>query len=89
MLPFDTDNPEFARGVELGIIYAELWMLPPPSTRYERLIHTSNLEMMIRVAEQQGWSLKVEAIGEGAELDEWTKITMDRLQIPRAEGELE
>ena len=50
VLPFDTDDEEFCRGVEMGIVWAELkhrdaW------DRFDATVHGNNAEMMVRIAE--------------------------------------
>lgn len=59
LLPFDTSHPEFARGFELG----RLWAIAR-STEDEivETIHATNLEMLLRVAEAMGRRVAVEDI---------------------------
>lgn len=47
-LPFDTDNSEFVRGVEVGRVWEILKNTPE---EFEQTVHVSNAEMMIRMAE--------------------------------------
>jgi hypothetical protein len=46
-LPFDTDNADFRRGVEAGM----LWEAVRRSPVVSMLIHADNAEMAIRIAE--------------------------------------
>lgn len=49
LLPFDTDEPEFARGFELGRLWATL--RTNPAEEIEELVHSNNAEMALRMAE--------------------------------------
>jgi hypothetical protein len=81
LLRFDTDDPEFIRGVEVGMVWAHLESLPVEATTYERTVHTANLEMLLRVADSLGWALRPEASTDedGVSYDEWTVVSMTRL----------
>jgi hypothetical protein len=57
VLAFDTDAPEFARGVEVGRIWERLSLEPEPLVQ---TIHASNAEMMLRIAEATGRSVSAE-----------------------------
>ena len=57
VLGFDTDDPEFARGVELGRLLERLRVEPDPLSE---LVHISNAEMVLRV----GDALRRPVIGE-------------------------
>lgn len=48
-LPFDTDDPMFAYGVEIGALWADLEANPEAAIR--QTIHGRNSEMAIRMAE--------------------------------------
>lgn len=51
-LAFDTNDPEFARGVEVGKLYEYLrWN---PGEEFEQVVHLSNAEMVLRIAEALG-----------------------------------
>jgi hypothetical protein len=51
-LAFDTNDPEFARGVEVGKLYEYLrWN---PDEEFEQLVHLANAEMVLRIAEALG-----------------------------------
>jgi hypothetical protein len=47
MLAFDTDDPEFVRGVELG----RLWEQLKSGDEVDQTIHATNSEMAIRACE--------------------------------------
>jgi len=51
VLAFDTLDPEFARGVELGRLLERLRADPEPLSG---LVHISNAEMVLRVADALG-----------------------------------
>ncbi len=51
LLAFDTDDPEFVRGVELGRLWERLRVDPDPLFE---LVHISNAEMVLRVADALG-----------------------------------
>lgn len=49
LLPFDTDDPQFARGFEAGRIWAALRLMPDEPQ--EVVVHAQNAEMALRMAE--------------------------------------
>lgn len=51
-LAFDTDDPEFARGFEAGVVYGQMQHL----SRVEQTIGVRNIEMVMRMAEAGGWT---------------------------------
>lgn len=51
VLPFDTDSPEFVRGVEVGRIWEHM---KHEDEAFEVTIHTNNSEMVMRMAEASG-----------------------------------
>jgi hypothetical protein len=61
VLPFDTDSPEFVRGVEVGMMHQRLCSEPLP---IKAMIHASNAEMAIRLAEAHGVSAGGGELGE-------------------------
>lgn len=67
-LPFDTDNPEFIRGAEIGMLWQRLvhGEIPVQAT-----IHSTNAEMMMRIAEAKG----VQFSAELTDYDEWLFVT--------------
>lgn len=46
-LPFDSDDPEFTRGVEIG----RLWEQFKQPVAFEQTIHVENAEMVLRILE--------------------------------------
>lgn len=58
LLLFDTDDPEFARGFEVGRIY-EMFVNDNPEVMGQPF-HASNVEMVLRIAEARGVSVTAE-----------------------------
>src|SRR5262245_13292423 len=58
VLAFDTDDPEFARGVEVGRLYAALQ--PRTLEAHRGHFHASNGEMIRRVAAATGYGFAVD-----------------------------
>jgi hypothetical protein len=57
-LAFDTDNSEFVRGVEVGRLWEQLQSGEPVVQE----IHASNAEMLLRMAEATGRSLRADEL---------------------------
>ena len=72
-LPFDSDDLEFARGVEVGLLWAEAERLVVPGDSYECTIHANNAEMVMRIAEARGLTFTAEPLG-----DDWLAIRLTR-----------
>ena len=69
-LRFDSDEPEFTRGVEVGLLYAQVeFMIATGADTFSRPIHTSNMEMAFRIAE----SFDVHVHGEEID-DDWITV---------------
>lgn len=51
LLAFDSDDPEFTRGVEIGLLWMRCQHEAPP---VEAIVHASNIEMVMRVADAYG-----------------------------------
>jgi hypothetical protein len=67
VLPFDRDTPEFARGVEVGLLFARLNTKPLP---LDAIVHPTNAEMALRLGEAVG------ATATAVELDgDWLAVT--------------
>ena len=66
-LPFDSDEPEFRRGVEAGMLWADLEHLPGVTVS----IHADNAEMVMRIAEARGLPFSAEPVGE-----DWLRVTI-------------
>lgn len=62
VLQFDTNSKEFTRGVEIGLLWAELFISNPQT--FEATLHLSNCEMLLRVAESLNYSVSVKEICE-------------------------
>lgn len=58
-LAFDTDDPEFVRGVEIGVLWVGL-LAADDDAEVEQTMHTSNAEMAIRMAEALGRRTRIE-----------------------------
>lgn len=69
VLPFDTDDPEFVRGVEIGRLWENLKSTPEA---FDSVVHLSNAEMVLRIAEAEDRTVQSE------ELDEtWMRVKFD------------
>ena len=68
LLPFDSDDPQFARGFELGHLWALLRELRDETVT--ELVHASNTEMLIRIAEATGREFAAKILDET-----WLEIT--------------
>lgn len=76
LLPFDTDDAEFARGFEAGRLWA---LLRGAEDEVIETVHAANAEMILRLGEATG--RHVQAV----ELDEdWIEVT-----FAEVEGSLE
>jgi hypothetical protein len=71
VLPFDSDDPEFTRGFEAGMLYMSLG--DKHVTKITQLLHVENAEMVIRMCELFDWSFTAEDLS-----DEWLQITLVR-----------
>jgi hypothetical protein len=68
LLPFDVDEPEFVRGFEAG----RVWSMLHASHEREFVVHASNAEMMLRIAEAMEGSVQ------SVDLDEtWMEVEFD------------
>ena len=59
VLAFDSDDPEFTRGFAAG----QIWERLEQSGYAERLVTTSNAEMVMRIAEAKGLPFSAEDVG--------------------------
>ena len=66
VLAFDTDDEQFARGFEAGLLWAEMRDADRP---VETMIHASNTELALRMAEAAGRDLTGEILD-----DTWTLV---------------
>lgn len=69
VLPFDTDDPEFRRGVEAGALWAHLEHEPYVA----KTVHVDNAEMVMRIAEALRLPFTAEPAG-----DPWIHVTIGR-----------
>lgn len=67
LLPFDTDDAEFARGFEAGRLWA---LLRSDEDEIVECIHASNAEMVMRLAEATERSVVATELGH-----DWLKAT--------------
>ena len=58
-LAFDVSNADFVRGVEVGRVWEILKYVEEP---VEEVVHASNAEMMLRIAEATGRSVRSEEL---------------------------
>jgi hypothetical protein len=73
LLPFDTDDVEFARGFETGRLWA---LLRETEEEVVETVHAANAEMILRLAEATG--RHVQAV----ELDEdWIEATFSEADV--------
>lgn len=71
LLPFDTDDTEFARGFEAGRLWA---LLQTTDDEIVETVHASNAEMILRLAEAT--DRQVQAV----DLDEhWIEVTFSEV----------
>lgn len=68
-LPFDTDEPEFRRGVEAGMLWARLEHECPVRAD----VHADNAEMVLRIAEARGLPFAAEPVD-----GEWLSVIIGR-----------
>lgn len=61
ILPFDTDEKEFRRGVEVGVLWAQTQL---GVGIIQQMIHSDCAEMIIRISESAGYSFCAEIIDE-------------------------
>jgi hypothetical protein len=67
LLPFDTDDAEFARGFETGRLWA---LLNSTDEEVVETVHAANAEMILRLGEATGRHVR------SVELDEnWIEVT--------------
>ena len=70
LLPFDADEPQFARGFEAGRLWALL--RERPEEPVEELVHASNAEMILRMGEALAREVRSEDVDEA-----WIEVFFD------------
>jgi hypothetical protein len=68
LLPFDVDDPEFCRGVEVG----HVWTMLRHTDEREFTCHAANAEMLIRIGEALDLPFSAEA---GDDDGHWLFVT--------------
>lgn len=74
LVAFDRDEPEFARGVEIGMLYERLLRDPEPVVAQ---IHADNAEMALRVGESLGLRVRARDLN-----DDWLEVTYEGSRTP-------
>jgi hypothetical protein len=69
ILAFDTDDPEFTRGFEAGMLWQRI---RSGQERINVTILASNAEMVMRMAEAQGYSFAAEELP-----DDWMAVVLE------------
>ena len=83
-LEFDSDDPEFARGVEVGFMYEGVQMaMFTGASRFSRPIHASNAEMAMRIAESFNCEFSAEELDDN--FVQVTFVTRDEPVVERDE----
>ena len=70
VVPFVTQDEKFARGFEMGVLYAELRNKPDT---VETMIHADNDEQVIVMAANLHYNVTFESIGDG-----WMRVYLAR-----------
>lgn len=66
VVAFDRESEDYARGAEIGMLFERLRRETPPVST---VIHASNAEMALRLAESLGLSVQSEELG-----DDWLEV---------------
>jgi len=66
-LPFDTDDPQFRRGVEIGMLWERLEREFP----VRATVHADCAEMVMRIAEARELPFTAQPLG-----DDWLAVTI-------------
>lgn len=67
-LAFDSDDPEFMRGVEVGLVWACLQSEPAEPVVAQ--VHAANIEMMLRMSDATHRPIRSEDVN-----DDWMVVT--------------
>jgi hypothetical protein len=77
-LPFDTDDPQFRRGVEIGMLWERVQAARHfGATGISATLHPDCAEMVIRIAESAGLGWTCEMTG-----DDWMTVTLTECEGP-------
>jgi hypothetical protein len=77
LLPFDTEDEQFARGVEVG----RLWeMFKHNEEPFEQTIHATNAEMVLRMSERLGRPIRTDELG-----SDWLELHVGGAEPEEAE----
>lgn len=68
VLPFDSDHPEFTRGFEAGTLWGRL---EAGQRDFDAVVHASNTEMVLRIAEAHQTTVHSHDIDE-----DWTRVVI-------------
>jgi hypothetical protein len=74
LLEFDTHDPQFARGFECGRVWALL--RADPFGEVSEYVHATNLEMLLRLAESTGRTVRTEDVD-----DTWVLATFSLAEV--------
>lgn len=77
LLAFDTDDPEFTRGVEAGVLWMRCQHEEPP---VEAIVHATNIEMVMRIADAYGLTARAEP-----SVTEPAMLTVELVEVDRSE----
>ena len=66
VLPFDSDDPEFSRGVAIGMLWERLKAEP---YRFRQQIQAENAEMVLRISEATGRAVRIIS-----DVDDWLDV---------------
>lgn len=69
VLAFDSDNPEFTRGFEAGVLWGRMIHEP----YIDQTVHAGNAEMVMRMAEAHGWTFTGDPVDE-----QWIRVSLNR-----------
>lgn len=77
LLPFDSDDPEFTRGFEVGHVYTVCKLADEPVTV---TMHATNAEMAMRIGEATGRKVHSRELVGGSSEDpsqDWIEVTFE------------
>lgn len=71
LLPFDSDDPEFTRGFEAGMLWENFQN--PNLVYMERTVSGKNAEMIMRMTERWGWEYRASLLEH-----DWMHVVLKR-----------